>query len=68
MEKSTGYGKVRKWEQVETNERGLISTSLYLPESLAIKASRIGGGNRSEGVRIALEAFDESCKKTGGEA
>ena len=65
MEKSTGYGKLRKWKQVETNGRGLISTSITLSEAMAIKASRIGGGNRSEGVRIALEAFDESCKKNG---
>ena len=67
MEKSTGYGKLRKWRIAETSERGLISTSLNLPEDLAIKASRIGGGNRSEGVRIALEAFDEACVNRGDE-
>ena len=65
MEKSTGYGRVRKWKQVETNGRGLISTSITLSEAMAIKAARIGGGNRSEGMRIAIEAFDESCKKNG---
>lgn len=36
-----------------------IEATITLPASLDAKAQQIGGGNRSAGVRLALEAFSE---------
>lgn len=36
-----------------------IEATITLPTSLDAKAQQIGGGNRSAGVRLALEAFGQ---------
>jgi len=41
-----------------TNEP-TVEATISLPASLDAKAQQIGGGNRSAGIRLALEAFGE---------